>query len=247
MIKKFVMLISLVSLLFLFIGCDNNDSGDTVTPIRGRWIDDVYVSEYLGIEFELPEGLYILEGIGSRAGDHILPSERPNWMGFTREEFSPYDFRGEIGIRAMAATRESSHMHSLSLKHAGVTIHFRELSEEYTELSEIDILENWLFHSHDIEDIELLEATPERVLLGGSEWYSIRGTLSEYYWYGAFRDLHLREFEIRRLVNVYGGFLRSIFLYVEIVGESTELIWGEVDLILTLDEIFNHFRDLPTE
>jgi len=214
MTKKVLIAISLICLSFLLIGCNNND--EIIIPTRGRWVEHIYVSEYLGVEFEMPDSWNSRSGFGLDSGGTLDVEEPALWL-----------FRDGAGFRDMMAGDRELNIASR------VMIFFRELYEEYGELSESDILENWLFMSPSFRNVELLEVESERALLGGYEWYSIDGIRNR-------EGDDPREFEIRRLVNIHGGYLRSIF-----ITTPTELLPDEDFELLTLDEIFNHFRDLP--
>jgi len=60
MFKKVFGLVSIVMLSFVIIACGdsgaNDDETATPNPTRGIWDGDIFVSEYLGLEFELPSG-----------------------------------------------------------------------------------------------------------------------------------------------------------------------------------------------
>ena len=204
-----------MSLSFLFIGCSNDE--EIIIPIRGRWIDNVYVSEYLGVEFEMPDSWNSRSGFGLDSGSITEVEEPASWM-----------FGGRSGFRDMMAGDRELNIVSR------VMIFFRELYEEYADLSETDILDNRMFMLIPYEHGEWSEVNPERTLLGGYEWYSIDGVRNR-------EGDEPREFEMRKLVNIQGGYLRSIF-----ITTPTELLPDEDFDLLTLDEIFNHFRDLPT-
>ena len=223
MAKRPLVIVILVCAIFL-TAC-GGDQPEIIVPTRGRWIDDVYVSEYLGIEFALPAGW------NSRSGFGVFEvSENDSIRDWEEPPLSV--FRGSDGFRDMMARLYDTNIRTISNE---VSIFLRELNDEYSSLSEIEILENMMFITGSRRYADWGGVNPERTPLGGYEWYSIDGRFTRS---GEF----LREFEVRRLVNIHGGYLRSIFIFTRV-----ELLLDEDFELLTLDEILGHFRDLPHE
>jgi len=55
MLKKIFSLGSIILLVFAISACGNDEEEEILNPSRGIWEDDTFISEYLGLEFELPE------------------------------------------------------------------------------------------------------------------------------------------------------------------------------------------------
>ena len=238
MIKNFFLLVALTSLLFILLGCTD----ENLTPTRGRWIDEqLYISDYLGIQFMFPENF-------DRKGPFIA-----EWRS-DQEEFHPLALNVQGGYTDMFAQKSTGFL--FSNPHLSASITFQRLSDEDSELSEIEILEDWLFHRNDMralyvgQNLENLESFPvesETVTLGGHEWYVINGIYTFYINLAIDRELQ-RVFNLRRMASIYRGYLRVIFIHSEIPGTfGLEALSFDEFEVMTIDEIFEHFSDINND
>lgn len=156
MIKKALALIGVISTSIFVVAC--SVESQHLTPTRGEWVGDRYVSEYLGLEFQLPNDWFAVMGVGVDniyEGEEVIPAEAFDDDGIFIDMFALSDVTGV------------SHVH----------ISFKQLPESMN-ISEIEILEEWLLSLENDEAFEMLEFSSETISIGDNDWYSIGGITS---------------------------------------------------------------------
>lgn len=167
-------------------------------PQRGIWNGNLYLNEYLGVSFEMPEGWDKLsdEQISEQLGVGISFLQGSDAIEFIMEEIGFNSF-----MEMMATNPETG---------ASINIAFERLENPYMTARE------FIFHASE----ELVAAGMEvfldgfhNIIIGNSSW-EVYGSMADFgvYIYGRF------------LVSVYGGFVRVITIVYTEHSETAEEI-----------------------
>ena len=217
----------------LLIGCPNDEPN---IPTRGEWFGSRYVSEYLEIEFILPKEW----DESSRKGD----GSDDGMDRFRRSD--GYHSPGEFDMRA--GRRDFEH----GIWQERIFIHFQEVPCNFGELTGTEIIEDWLFfdfriNTSMVDNPEELEVEPEKITLGNYEWYVINGSRINYASSDIYGYIYPRELAVRWLVNIHGGYLRTVLITAENADTPGFERFGDETELLTIDEILDHFSPISTD
>lgn len=214
MLKKVFSLGSIVFLAFVLIGCGDEEE-EFANPSRGIWEDDTFISEYLGLEFELPEQWQMLEG-----------EEMAQFLGVVLNDAAPA-MGVEIPDEVLEAL-EDEQFHDMFAIHpisgTNVQIIFERspmamlISEEDYIKAVIEELEEVGEMGMELRDIEVATST---TTIGGYEWESVSGVIEMM----PGLEMHSNTF-----VNIQGPNIRLIMITT---GFGDETVYDVLDAFST--------------
>ena len=169
---------------------------------RGVWENNIFKSEYLGLNFLLPDGWHI-------ASD----SDIADVMGVSidiMEQAAEFDLSELMDISAIDAIYD---MMASSLAGANVIITYERLVFPFTRISEIEYIET---------AAEMMAEMGVHVHFDNSEPTRI----GNYDWYSFSTSMVIEEMEIlgRQFINIHDGFARIIIISYNDMTESVDEI-----------------------
>ncbi|MCL2377380.1 MAG: hypothetical protein FWC76_08325 [Defluviitaleaceae bacterium] len=195
--KKRLFAILIVSIgLAIFASCDTAPEATPevhITPTRGFWEDNTFVSPYFGVRFDLPDGW------NARSDDEIVAmfadadleyAQIPQGGEVTPDAYEALEASGLIDMTAGGdrGTR-------------GITLRLGRLSDDEIGMTALQFLENM------VEEMDLPDTTDVTI-------FTDTTTIGAQDWYFAMFSYPFRHENVYNLyfVNVDGRFVRSVII-----------------------------------
>jgi len=206
MLKKVFSLVSIATLFFVLAACNRGGDDDTVPNLtRGIWDGDTYVSEYLGLEFELPESWTKIED-----------DEKEEFLGIVFTEAMP-----EMGLEVpdeVIDAMEGGQFHDMFAMHpfegTNIQILF-ERSPVAMLVSEEEYIEEMAEQIEDVGavgiEVDEFEIVPGTTTIGNYEWHQLSATMS----------MPGVELNSNTFVSIQGANIRLIIITTTSVGSDT--------------------------
>jgi len=222
--RKVFTLLLVVVMVFSLIGCRNDQSD--AQPQAGEWIaEDMFVNEWLGIQFQLPAGWHV-----------PTPSELEEILGVGAMVLSYADALSEDVINAM----EEMPAHDLYAMHVATgsvaQIMFQRVGRN-TNMTQAIVEFSEGLRAAGLENIRTSEYT---VFIGDVEFHVVYGGLSlmgTNVYFASYLNLEGRNFRVITINTMVEAEIAHILRYFNAIGteriESIAPEMPEVDLGLT--------------
>jgi len=195
------------------IGTGDQRARQAGNPVRGTWVDNVFVNEYLGLKFDKPYGWRVSpDGVlafwsGGSLGCVNMPDEE------TLLSDDLWDYLGWINIYDMMVTNPNTFLE--------VNMLFTQL--EYPEQGSAefrDFLQDIYATMLDVRTIDICGTTR----IGSLDWYS----------YGTVTRVMGIDYYERHFINVHDGFASIIVIHHRDDTESVDDILSMFNCVYTM-------------
>jgi len=167
MLKKVFCLGSIVFLAFVLVAC-GDDEEEIANPTRGVWEDDTFTSEYLGLEFELPEYWVMLDDEEMEQFFGVVFDDAAPAMGIEISD-DVLDALGDGQFHDMFA------IHPFSGSNVQIIFERNPMAMLISEEDYIETMIEQLEEEGEVMGIEFrdFEVAPSTTTIGNYEWESI--------------------------------------------------------------------------
>lgn len=202
--KKIIYTALFTILLLLLSGCDSviGEPSTGHIPNRGTWHGNIYVNEFMGFQFRLPETWFMFTD-EERNELYVIAKEHFHTLGINNP-ISPKEIHHNLQDMRAACFFSRSY----------ITVNIQELSSITTEhITEVEYLER--FGLYELrKGLQVTHVAEHPVLLDGVNWH---------YMVFEYMQGHMQAV----FVNILDGFLRSFIIFIfEGDMESIDYIMG---------------------